>query len=375
MTGSPPDGPIKGTGIDADRGVVDMRPKLIRKDTDIRGISIVVPLKDEGPTLPLLYERLKQVLEDMGETFELVFVDDGSTDESPEILTAMTARDPRVRVFRLRRNFGKAAALATGFREAHGDVVITMDADLQDDPTDIPRLIALIRAGYDVVSGWKRDRKDPASRKIASRVFNWATRRMSRVRLHDFNCGFKAYTGEAARELADACYGELHRYLPVLAHWRGFRVTEVAVTHHARTHGRSRYGLERYTRGLLDLVTASYLSRYLRRPMHVFGGIGLLLFFPGMLTLGWLMFDRFALGHSIGRVALVIGAGLAIAGLQLILTGLLAEMVSGPRASEVPYTPVMAPRMSPAEEEESTPDRGLRAVDDRPDRHDRGEPR
>jgi glycosyltransferase involved in cell wall biosynthesis len=245
-------------------------------------------------------------------------------------------------VIRLRRNFGKAAALSTGFRSARGKFVVTMDADLQDDPDEIPRLLARVSDGYGVVSGWKRHRRDPVSRRLASKVFNWATRRLSRVKLHDFNCGLKAYTNECAKEIAASCYGELHRYLPVLAHYKGFAVTEMEVNHRHRSNGRSRYGLERYLRGFLDLITAVFMSRYTRRPMHVFGGLGMLLFVPGSFALLWLAVLKLVFGEVIGgRPLLIMGAVLCIAGLQLMMTGLLAEMISAPRAAEVPYSPVI----------------------------------
>jgi glycosyltransferase involved in cell wall biosynthesis len=305
---------------------------------------VVVPLYDEAPTLTPLYEAVRDVCVRKGFSFELIFIDDGSHDGSLAILTAIARRDSHVRVIRLRRNFGKAAALSTGFRAARGESVVTMDADLQDDPEEIPRLVARLWAGYGMVSGWKRRRNDPLSRKVASKVFNWATRRLSRVKLHDFNCGLKAYSNECAKEIAGSCYGELHRYLPVLAYHKGFAVTEIEVNHHERANGRSRYGLERYVRGFLDLFTVVFMSRYTRRPMHVFGGVGLLLFVPGSLSLLWLVGLKVVLGQAIGgRPLLILGAVACIAGLQFMLTGLVAEMISAPRAAEVPHSPVIVP--------------------------------
>jgi glycosyltransferase involved in cell wall biosynthesis len=306
-------------------------------------VSVVVPLYNEATTLERLYESVRDVCEHEGLTFELIFVDDGSDDGSLTVLTAIGRRDHRVRVLRLRRNFGKAAALSTGFRAARGHSVVTMDADLQDDPAEIPRLLARLSDGYGVVSGWKRRRRDSFSRRMASKLFNWATRRLSRVKLHDFNCGLKAYSRECAREIAGSCYGELHRYLPVLAYYRGFAVTEMEVNHRERITGRSRYGVERYVRGFLDLLTAVFMSRYTRRPMHVFGGVGLLLFLPGAFTLAWLAILKLAFHQILGqRPLLIMGAVLCIAGLQLMVTGLLAEMISGQRGvAYVPYEPVV----------------------------------
>ena len=305
-------------------------------------VSVVVPLFNEAPTLPSLYEAVRTTCDREGLTFEVVYVDDGSEDGSLAVLTALARQDSRVRVIRLRRNFGKAAALSTGFRAARGQYVVTMDADLQDDPEEIPRLLARLSDGYGVVSGWKRTRHDPLSRRVASKVFNWVTRRMSRVKLHDFNCGLKAYTKECANEIAGSCYGELHRYLPVLAHYKGFPVAEMEVNHRERKNGRSRYGLERYVRGFLDLLTAVFMSRYTRRPMHVFGGVGLLLFLPGSFALFWLFLLKMIFHVNLGqRPLLIMGAVLCIAGLQLMVTGLLAEMISAPRAAEVPYSPII----------------------------------
>jgi glycosyltransferase involved in cell wall biosynthesis len=327
--------------VRAEEGPVVSRPAA---HLSIRAprVSVVVPLFNEAPTLQPLYEVVRSVCDREGLSFEIVYVDDGSEDGSLAVLTQLARLDSRVRVIRLRRNFGKAAALSTGFRAARGRSIITMDADLQDDPEEIPRLLARLSDGYGVVSGWKRSRHDPLSRRVASKVFNWATRRMSRVKLHDFNCGLKAYTNECAKDIAPACYGELHRYLPVLAFYKGFAVAEMEVNHRERTNGRSRYGLERYARGFLDLLTAVFMSRYTRRPMHVFGGIGLLLFVPGSLALVWLVTLKLIFGQAIGgRPLLILGAVLCVIGIQLMLTGLLAEMISAPRAAEVPYSPVI----------------------------------
>ncbi|MDQ3778503.1 MAG: glycosyltransferase family 2 protein [Actinomycetota bacterium] len=292
-------------------------------------VSVVVPLHNEESTLARLYEGVRSVLDRQGLTFELVFIDDGSKDGSADALRALTSHDERVRAFSLRRNFGKAAALSTGFQVAAGRRIVTMDADLQDDPQELPRLLEKLDEGYGVVSGWKRRRRDAWTRRFASRVFNWATRALCGIRLHDVNCGLKAYTSECAREVADSCYGDLHRYLPVVAHWKGFRVAELPVAHHERAAGRSRYGIERYLRGFLDLLTTVFVSRYARRPMHVFGTVGLVAVVSGGAILSALVVQKLGFGSAIGhRPLLLLGAVLFLAGLQLLLAGLLAEMIS-----------------------------------------------
>jgi glycosyltransferase involved in cell wall biosynthesis len=303
-------------------------------------VSVIIPFRDEESTIEELFAAVTDVLDRAVVTFEVVFVDDGSTDRSAFVVDQLAKHDFRARLLQLRRNFGKAAALATGFRESRGRCVVTMDADLQDDPEEIPRLLRRMDDGYDVICGWKRNRRDPLSRRFASKVFNAITSRASGLRLHDCNCGLKAYRSECAKEIADNCYGELHRYLPMLAHWRGYRVTELAVNHRPRLHGRSRYGLERYVRGGLDLITALLLSRYSRRPMHVFGGLGLVLFGLGSLSLTYLAAIKI-FGAAIGGRPLLDFAIVAfIAGMQLILTGVLAEVLTGQRSSVVPYSAV-----------------------------------
>jgi glycosyltransferase involved in cell wall biosynthesis len=292
-------------------------------------VSIVVPLQNEQSTLGSLHASVAAVMDRHELPFEIIFVDDGSLDGSAAVLRTLATDDAHVRGLRLRRNFGKAAALATGFRAARAPWVVTIDADLQDDPEEIPGLLEQMCDGYDLVSGWKQRRRDTLRRRLASRTFNVITRAVSGVRLHDFNCGLKSYSQECAQELADSCYGEQHRYLAVIAHWKGFRVAERPVNHRHRAVGRSRYGIERYLRGLLDLITTVFLARYARRPMHVFGTAGLLLLIPGAAALTWLVFEKAVLGASIGgRPLLILGAVMLLAGLQLLLTGLVAEMVS-----------------------------------------------
>ena len=289
-------------------------------------ISVVVPLRDEELTVELLYDEVRAALEPLGRAWEIVYVDDGSTDGSWAALTRLHAREENVQVVRLRRNFGKATALQAGFAEAAGDVIVTMDADLQDDASEIPRLLAKLDEGFDLVSGWKTRRRDPWSRRILSKIFNGVSGWLSGVHLHDMNCGLKAYRAEAVRGLR--LYGELHRFIPVLAHHRGFRVAELSVNHRAREHGRSRYGLERYVRGFLDLMTVSFLGRYRTRPLHLFGGLGMLLGALGGAVLLYLVAVKIG-GEAIGgRPLLVLGVLLVVVGLQLFSLGLIAEMVT-----------------------------------------------
>jgi dolichol-phosphate mannosyltransferase len=289
-------------------------------------ISIVVPLHNEERSVALLYDELRSALEPLGEEWDVLFVDDGSTDGSFAALTRLHDAEPNVRVIRLRRNFGKAAALATGFANARGDRVVTIDGDLQDDPAEIPRLLVKLDEGFDLVSGWKQKRRDPLRRRLLSRIFNWVTGRMSGLRLHDMNCGLKAYRAEVVRGLR--LYGELHRFIPVLAHYRGFRIAELPVNHRPREHGRSRYGIERYVRGFLDLLTVSFIGRYRHRPLHLFGGLGLILGLLGFATLLYLTVVKL-MGHAIGeRPLLTLGVLLVVVGLQFFSLGLISEMLT-----------------------------------------------
>ena len=289
-------------------------------------ITVVIPIYNEERSVALLYEELQAALDPLDDVWEAVYVDDGSTDGSFGALTRLHARAGNVRVVRLRRNFGKAAALAAGFAQAHGDVVVTMDGDLQDDPAEIPRLLAKLQEGFDLVTGWKTHRRDPLSRRIPSKLFNWVAGRMSGLRLHDMNCGLKAYRDEVVRGLV--LYGELHRFIPVLAHERGYRVAELPVNHRPREHGRSRYGLERYLRGFLDLLTVSFMGRYRHRPLHLFGGLGLILGLLGLAVLTYLTVVKLA-GHAIGqRPLLTLGVLLVVVGLQFFSLGLISEMIT-----------------------------------------------
>jgi len=289
-------------------------------------ISVVVPVHDEERSVALLYDELRSALEPLHEPWEVIFVDDGSTDGTFSALTRLHNSEQNVRVVRLRRNFGKATALVAGFDQARGETVVTIDGDLQDDPAEIPRLLAKLDEGFDLVTGWKTHRRDPVSRRLLSRIFNRVTSAFSGVRLHDMNCGLKAYRKEVVHGLR--LYGELHRFIPVLAHYRGFRIAELPVNHRPREHGRSRYGVERYLRGFLDLLTVSFIGRYGHRPLHLFGGLGLLLGAIGSAILIYLTVVK-ALGHAIGqRPLLLLGVLLVVIGMQFFSLGLISEMIT-----------------------------------------------
>ncbi|HZQ66361.1 MAG TPA: glycosyltransferase family 2 protein [Gaiellaceae bacterium] len=289
-------------------------------------ISVVVPVHDEERSVALLLDEIDAALQPLEAPWEVIFVDDGSTDGSFAALTRLHAERANVVVVRLRRNFGKAAALAAGFAHARGDVIVTIDGDLQDDPAEIPRLLVKLDEGFDLVSGWKTRRRDPLRRRLLSRLFNRVAGWLSGVRLHDMNCGLKAYRGEVVRGLR--LYGELHRFIPVLAHQRGFRVAELPVNHRPREHGRSRYGLERYLRSFLDLLTVSFIGRYRHRPLHLFGGLGLALSTAGIGVLIYLTVVK-VMGHAIGqRPLLILGVLLVVVGLQVFSLGLITELIT-----------------------------------------------
>ncbi|MBA2277672.1 MAG: glycosyltransferase family 2 protein [Chloroflexia bacterium] len=283
-------------------------------------------MNEEG-NLVALHERLTSALTGMGLPYEILFVDDGSRDSTWRIIQQINASDPTVLGLRHRRNFGKAQALAHGFGIARGDVVVTLDGDLQDDPDELPRFLAMLDQGYDVVSGWKQRRQDPLGKTLPSRVFNWTVRQSTGVPLHDFNCGFKAYRREVTAAIR--LYGELHRFTPVLAHAEGFRIGELPVRHHARRWGESKYGWSRLTKGFLDLLTVVFLTKYRQRPMHLFGLPGLLTLFIGVLIGLYLTFDKLVLGAPIGtRPLLFLSVLLVVIGAQFFGLGLLGEYLA-----------------------------------------------
>jgi glycosyltransferase involved in cell wall biosynthesis len=289
-------------------------------------LSVVVPVLNEREALPGLLDELERVCSSLGRSWETVFVDDGSTDGSWEVLGRLAQDHPEVRAIRLRRNFGKSAALGVGFARTQGDLVVTLDGDGQDDPAEIPALLRRLNDGCDLVSGWKRERRDPAVRRWASRLFNTVTSRLSGVRIHDLNCGLKAYRGDCARSLE--IYGELHRFTPVLAAQRGWRVCEIPVNHRPRRHGRSRFGAERYLRGFFDLISVGFMGRYQNRPLHLFGGVGLVLMLIGVGICLYLTIIKIG-GAAIGqRPLLFLGVLLIVVGIQLGTLGLLGQMLA-----------------------------------------------
>ena len=285
--------------------------------------SVVLPLFNEVDSLATLHHELSREFADG--PVEFIFVDDGSTDGSWRVIRGLAATDPRVRAVRLRRNFGKAAALTAGFAEVRGEVVLTLDADLQDDPAEVGRFLEAIAGDLDVVSGWKKARHDPWHKVGPSRLFNWVVSRWTGCRLHDHNCGFKAYRREVLAEVD--IYGELHRFIPVLAHARGFRVGEIVVNHRPRRFGRSKYGVARLVKGFLDLMTVRFLTRFRASPLHILGSLGLVMLLVGGIGMIYLAFDWFRepIGH---RPLLIYSSALLGVGVQLLSLGVLAELVT-----------------------------------------------
>lgn len=302
-------------------------PRAARLRAKPPRISVVVPLFNEEESITELFESLQRVSREMNEPFEIILVDDGSTDNSFAVLRGLHSRHRNVKVIRFRRNFGKSAALSVGFAAATGDFVITLDADLQDDPAEIPSLLEALTDSYDMISGWKRKRFDPISKTIPSRFFNFVTAKLTGIPIHDFNCGLKAYRKEVVKELN--VYGELHRYIPVLAHWAGYRVGEKVVQHHPRKYGKTKFGISRFIRGFLDLLTILFTTRYIRRPLHLFGVWGIVSFTIGAvidvtLSIEWLL-GRTSLSN---RPLFLVGFLFIIIGVQFVSIGLLGEMIT-----------------------------------------------
>lgn len=300
-------------------------------------ISVIIPLYNENQSLGELHEKLVEVVDRLALSAEFIFVDDGSIDESFTVLQAMHAKDSRVAVLQFRRNYGKSAALAEGFSRATGRYIVTMDADLQDDPAEIPGLIAKLEEGYDLVSGWKKERFDPFIKRVSSKIFNLVTGMMTNVRMHDMNCGLKIYRREVVQTIQ--VYGQRHRFLPVLAAQHGFRVGEKIVHHHPRKYGKTKFGPSRFLSGFFDLITLLFLSRYVRRPLHLFGGVGLLSFLTGSVICLLLAYERIFLNKYLtNRPLLFLGVMLVIIGIQFISLGLLGEMISESRTKEAKYS-------------------------------------
>lgn len=287
-------------------------------------LSFVIPVLNEHESILILYQEI--VANTAGHSFEIIFVDDGSVDGSFEIMHQLAQADPRIRVIRFRRNFGKAAALQKGFEHAQGEIVFTMDADLQDNPAEIPSFINKLNEGYDLVSGWKRVRHDPLHKTIPSRLFNWVTAKAFRLKLKDYNCGFKAYRHPLVKELT--LYGEMHRYIPALANSLGYKVGEIAVEHRARQYGKSKYGIERYLRGFFDLLTVKMVTQYIKSPLYLFGRIGLFSTLLGVVIAGYLAVMKLFWGMPLSnRPLLFLGMLMILGGLQFISLGLISELI------------------------------------------------
>ena len=289
-------------------------------------ISVVIPVYNEAENIPRLNSSILEVLQKMTEPFEIVYVDDGSADETFPILKKICAQYENVRAIRLRRNFGQSAAMSAGFDFARGEIIVAMDGDIQNDPSDIPALLSKLNEGYDVVNGWRKDRKDRLlSRRVPSVIANWIIGRATGVRLHDYGCSLKAYKAEVIKNVP--LYGGLHRFIPVLASIYGARITEMTVTHHPRLYGKSKYTLSRAFRVLIDLISVIFLKFFLERPLHIFGWSGLVLLMAGTLVDGYLAFQKIFYGASLSnRPLLLFGTLLILAGLQLFSMGILAEI-------------------------------------------------
>lgn len=290
-------------------------------------VSIVIPLYNEVDNIPALYTSLKSVLDEMNRSYEIIVVDDGSTDGSFELLDELHENDESLTVIRFRRNFGQTAAFSAGFAHAEGDVIITMDADLQNDPADIPKLLEVIDDGHDVVSGWRIDRQDPfITRRLPSMAANRLISVTTGVHLHDYGCSLKAYRQDVVKGIN--LYGEMHRFIPAIASWLGVSIAEVPVNHRPRVHGRSKYGLSRTLKVLLDLITVRFLLSYSTRPIHIFGGLGMLAFGAGTVIGLYLSFIRLIMHENIGgRPLLMLAVLLIVVGVQLVVMGLLGELI------------------------------------------------
>lgn len=287
-------------------------------------ISYVIPLLNEADSIRTLYKEI--VTHNPVSDYEIIFIDDGSQDDSYTILSEIAAQDQQVRLVRFRRNFGKAAALQTGFSLAHGDYIFTLDADLQDDPAGIPKFLSKLEDGYDMVSGWKQKRHDPLYKTLPSRFFNFVAAHTFKLKLRDFNCGFKLYKKEVVKEIN--LYGEMHRYIPALAHALGYRVGELAVNHRPRIHGKSKYGVERYLRGFFDLLTVKMVTQYAKSPLYLFGRIGIVSIMLGVILTGYLAFLKLFYGHPLtNRPLLFLGILMILAGLQFFSMGLICELI------------------------------------------------
>lgn len=288
--------------------------------------SIVIPVYNEEESLDELVSKIKTTVAELNVQFEILFVNDGSTDNSQKVIDDLSLENNNIKSITFRKNFGKSAALNAGFEHVKYDIVFTMDADLQDDPMEIPRFLKEIEDGYDLVTGWKENRNDPKEKTIPSKVFNAITSKMSGLELKDYNCGFKCYRRSVLNEVN--LYGELHRFVPFLAFKKGFKVQEIPVHHHERKHGISKFGWERYARGFFDLLTVIFITNYINRPMHLFGGIGSIFFGVGLALFSYLFFGRWIFGESIGSSPIfLISIFLLGSGIQIFILGMIAELI------------------------------------------------
>ncbi len=300
-------------------------------------VSVIIPLLNEEESLRELHEQLKNVLSRIGGNYELIFIDDGSTDNSFKVIRELRQRNNRVKAVRFRRNYGKSAALAVGFQKAQGEYVITMDADLQDDPSEIPNIVRELKGGLDVVSGWKKKRKDPLGKTIPSKFFNFITAKVTGINIHDFNCGLKGYKNDVVKSVN--VYGELHRYIPALAHWLGFKVGETVVNHRPRKFGKTKFGMARYSRGFLDLLTVVFTTRYVSRPLHLFGGWGILSSLIGFFISLWLAYEKYFNDQPISnRPLFIVALIMIIVGVQFVSMGLLGELITRNQQMEKQYS-------------------------------------
>ncbi len=339
QTGTPAAGPQqRGTQQGRSRPPQQRnQPQQQRNQQQWPDVSVVIPLYNEEESIKELNQQLRSTLGRMNVRYEILYIDDGSTDRSFQILRDLKRNDRHLKVIRFRRNYGKSAALSVGFEKAQGNIVFTMDADLQDDPSEIPSMKRRIEEGFDLISGWKKIRRDPLSKTIPSRFFNFVTAVLTGIKIHDFNCGLKAYRREVVKSVN--VYGELHRYIPVLAHWEGFRIGEMAVQHRPRKYGKTKFGLGRFWKGFLDLLTALFTTRFLRRPLHLFGPIGLVVTLAGTVIDVWLVIEWMRGLTSLGnRPLFLAGSMLIVIGIQFISLGLLGEMISKTRTSAEEYS-------------------------------------
>lgn len=290
-------------------------------------LTIVIPVFNEEESIEKLYSQICRVCDGNNISFEIIFIDDGSTDGSFNVLINLNSSDNRVKAIQFRKNTGKAEALAAGFSVSKGEYIVTMDGDLQDDPSEIPALIKKLQEGYDLVSGWKKVRKDPLSKRIPSLLYNRVTSVLTGIKIHDFNCGLKIYRREVIENIT--IYGELHRYIPVLAKWQGFNIGEIPVHHRKREFGKTKYGFTRLFKGLFDFITVLFLTKYMKRPLHLFGIIGLLSFLVGSAVTVYLIILRLMkVSYLSNRPLLFIGVMLLIIGVQFISIGLVGEMIT-----------------------------------------------